>query len=281
MKQLWLSLLLAMIAINVYGSPLLPWGPTSSEMALLPPYCKVRATDNTHSQEFRRWLAILGPKFMGMHHYCAGLNYINRYRFLVGDPHRSYYLSQAVPEIDYVAHDMPANFPLASEIYLNRGIAHQLMGKVADAIEDFTKSIDHNPKQVLAYIRLADLYKKIRRKSDALESVTKGLKHVPNSKALQKTYLELGGQKPFPVPDKPKIKAKVDKTPAKVGGGELKSEPTLDPKPSKSVVKSMSTDNRNKADGSPKYMEDSDRGEVTQPKIGTPTNPYCRFCPPE
>jgi hypothetical protein len=46
----------------------------------------------------------------------------------------------------------------------------------------------------------ADLHVTTNSPARALETVTEGLCHVPDSKALQRRYLELGGKKPFPEP---------------------------------------------------------------------------------
>lgn len=193
--------LLALFAAHSYGSDLLPWGPTPSEMLLLPPYCKVRATDNHKTAEWRLWEKRLGKKFIDMHHYCAALNNINRYLYRGNDPNRDYYLSLVVREIDYVARGMPRNFPLAGDIYLNRGIALELQGKKVEAAADFSRAIQHNPRLTRAYVHLADINSQVGDKAKALEIVKAGLDHQPNSKLLQKRYAELGGQAP-PAPSK-------------------------------------------------------------------------------
>ena len=264
MKQCILAFLIVLFAVHAYGSPLLPSMPSATEIALLPPYCKVKFTASAHSPEYRMWLDRLGPKYLNFHHYCEGLNYINRYRMLYGDEHRDYYLSLAVPQIDIVAGNMPADFPLASEVYLNRGIAHKLMGNDGAAIVDFTKSIDHNPNQMWAYTYLVELYKKGGRKDDALKLVTIGLKRIPESKALQRIYLDLGGREPFPAPDQPLM-----------GSAQDNIEPGVAAKPNPSIK--QTTPEASTIKGETNAVDE----ETNQPKIGTPTNPYCRFCPPE
>lgn len=220
----------------------------------------------------------VGPRFIDLHHYCAGLNYINRYQYRISDKNRGYYLGRAVPEIDYVAKNMPHDFPLAGEIYLNRGIALQLMHKDAMAIADFYRAIEHDPKQVAAYLAIADYHEKTRNKSKALEIVTTGLRHVPDNKRLQKRYLALGGKEPFPAPDATRSNSResdpVDQSlPAPAA---TKETPALVSKP----VHDTSVD---AADGSApqglKGEQTKDTDGEAKPGIGSPTNPYCRFCP--
>lgn len=264
MKQCGLILILIAISVHAHGANLLPIRPTPSEMALLPEYCKIKYTYEAHTPEFHLWLQRLGPTFYGIHHYCEGLNYINRYRYMVGDKHRDYYLSRAVPSINDVANSMPPDFPLASEVYLNRGIAYKLKGDTTTAIKDFNNSLNHDPKQLWAYVNLIELYKKVGKKDEALKFASTGLKNIPGSKALQRIYLDLGGQEPFPIPDHLKIESKTNGVATGVGSG------------TGSGIK------KTQIDAAPETGEaDAVNGGTSLPKIGTPTNPYCRFCPPE
>jgi len=268
--------------MSASGANLLPMGPSAAEMALLPEYCKVRATDNHQSPEFQSWMQRIGPQFIDLHHYCAGLNYINRYQYRVSDKNRGYYLGRAVPEIDYVAKNMRPDFPLAGEIYFNRGIALQLMHKDAQAIADFFRAIEHDPNQVRAYLAIADAYLKAKNKSKALEIVTNGLHIVPESKALQRRYLELGGKKPFPVADAPPlikketeegdpIKSALDVVVESPGAVGAASKPTQGS--GQGIADAQSSENSS-GGGDAKRSDES-----KPPEIGSPTNPYCRFCP--
>jgi tetratricopeptide (TPR) repeat protein len=221
----------------------------------------------------------VGPKFLGIHHYCAGLNYINRYQYRVTDKNRKYYLSRAVPEIDYVAKDMPPGFPLAGEIYLNRGIALQLMGKDAEALTDFNRALQRDSGQVQAYLAIADYHVKKKNKSAALDVVSTGLKNVPDNKRLQRRYLELGGKEPFPVaeaPTSPDAKAVPDDQ-VKPGSNDSVTAPS---EPSASAAP-MGPDASSVADPAPENRGDEEKAtnESTKTEIGSPTNPYCRFCP--
>jgi len=263
MSRHWLSILLLLFSMHAQGE-LLPFMPSPSELALLPDYCKARFTEQ-HSPEYQAWAQRVGPKFLSIHHYCAGLNYINRYQRLVNDEKRAYYLSRAVPEIDYVAQAMPAGFLLAGEIYLNRGIAYRLMRNDAAAARDFAKAIEHDPNQVRAYVYLSEFHARTGKKAQALELVSLALQRVPGNKALQRKYLELGGKEPFPVAPEggTAMPQTEDAPPASTFGVEVAPIPSSD-----------------NADKLPQGVEDRSRDEeAKQPTIGAPGNPYCRFCP--
>lgn len=273
MSRRWVGVLLLMFAMQVQGGELLPFMPSASEMALLPEYCKVRFTDQ-HSPQYQAWMQRVGPKFLDMHHYCAGLNYINRYQRLANDEKRDYYLSRAVPEIDYVANNMPADFVLAGEIYLNRGIAYRLMRNDAAAAGDFMRAIERDPRQVRAYLYLSDIQMKSGDKAQALALVSRGLEHVPAAKALQRKYLELGGKEPFPKAETPPVPEAV--APVKGdGGGEL----AVTPNPGTSPMESMPALEQGTGHTPERVENGAAGGESKQRPIGSPTNPYCRFCP--
>ena len=264
----WLCIVFLFFSLPAGGAEL-PWGPTPAEMALLPEYCQVRAIDNQGSPAFRAWMQALAPKFLGIHHYCAGVNYINRYLHLVNDPKRKYYLSRAVPEIDYVAKDMPPNFPIAGEVYMHRGLANKLMKKEAAAASDFVKAIKHDPNQVRAYLYLSEIYAAAGNKDKALEFTTIALKRVPDSKTLQQRYLEYGGKKPFPQPD---IAPTVPEERAAVPAQQESLPSDGEPRPS-SQANGLALPEENE----PKENESAEEAE--RPVIGVPGNPYCRFCP--
>lgn len=258
------SLLMLMWTVSASGANVLPWAPSASELALLPEYCKVRATDNQRSPEFKSWMQRIGPKFVDIHHYCAGLNFINRYQNLVSDRNRKFYLSRALSQIDYFAKDMPPDFPLAGDVYLNRGVALQLMGRDAAALTDFTKALERDPKQVRAYLEIASFHEKNRHKSKALDIVTTGLRQVPESKRLQRKYLSLGGEQPFqkaPLIEEDTVATELEKPNSEVSVDGTGEEGAVS-KPSQNAE-----------------SEGTGKGEEQKPRIGTPNNPYCRFCP--
>ena len=57
------------------------WPKSEAEFALLPPYCKARMGPgkglNVPESEVAKWKQVLGPGFIHVHHFCAGLNTMN------------------------------------------------------------------------------------------------------------------------------------------------------------------------------------------------------------
>jgi tetratricopeptide (TPR) repeat protein len=271
-----LGVVAALLLSTSHAEELLPEKPSPAEIAVLPDYCKARSLD-PHSSEFDVWQKRLGQKFLGIHHYCFGLNYVNRY-FTSRERHRrDYYLGQAVPAMDYVMKDMPDSFPLAGEMYLNRGYAYKLMGNKAQAAADFTKAVALGPNQPQAYARLIDSYLDSKNKAKALEMASNGLAHLPGNRLLQRKYLELGGKEPFPKPvDGTATAASKEAAPAqadKTAGTDSSDTPAAQATPG-DVGKSAQ-------ESGPKDVKpgDADSNAPKPAPIGVPGNPYCRFCP--
>jgi tetratricopeptide (TPR) repeat protein len=204
----------------------------------------------------------MGAGFLHIHHYCFALNFMNRARGMSSsNKDRKGALGAAITNFDYVLRNTQPDFYLRPEILMNRGIALSMMNRTGEAVGDLLKAIEANPKQARAYTTLADMYDKQKNRSKALEIVTEGLRHNPDTKSLKRRYTELGGKLPYPAPIEPApIAVEADKP-------DAVSAPASD-------ADSMSP-GESAADATPSPTETPE----TPPKIGSPTNPYCRFCP--
>ncbi|MHB8760548.1 MAG: tetratricopeptide repeat protein [Thiobacillus sp.] len=235
------------------------WAPSPAEMAALPPYCAARF--NEGSPAFRSWRTSMGSDFVHLHHYCAGINFINRARASVSAARKDM-LVAAVREFDYVLDHVSSGFHLRSEILMNRGVALSLLKRDGEAIGNLLEAIKLDPRQPRAYSALADLYGK-QNPGKALEAVSEGLRHNPDAKALQRRYTELGGKLPYPAA----IVAPAPVAPSEEAAGAAaeKAAPAAD---SAAAIAPA-------AAPAPAPAQDA----PAPAKIGSPTNPYCRFCP--
>lgn len=225
----------------------LSFNPNAQEMLLMPPYCKVKFTAPQDSPEWQAWRARIGENFIDLHHYCAALNFVNRYWGARNALDRSFYLKEAMGNFDYMVKAAKPGFPLLAELYSNRGDVFKLQGQPAQAIEDYNRAIKINPGLSKPYLQLIDLYEGEKQRGKSLEVATQGVRNNPASKALQRRYLELGGKRPFPKPAQAEASADAPATKSESGASEQ-------------VAPARTTDE-------------------PPPKIGSPTNPYCRFCP--
>lgn len=230
--------------------------PTEQEYATLPPFCKEKI-EKKNLAENKTWSDSFGANtWLHMHHYCQGLNDINRYYRASNAQQKKGFLSSAVGQFDYMTGHLPPDSVLLAEVYQNRGRVFLLQGQDANGVKDLHKALELNPKIARTYLMLADQFERGPGKDKALQLVSEGLRHVPTSKGLQRRYQELGGKLPFPEPyEKPAEQNVAAETKAAA------DTPAAD----------KATPNPTEAE-TPKPAE-------TKPAIGMPGNPYCRYCP--
>lgn len=250
-------LLMGFMAMLPLSGALASWAPTPAELRTLPPYCAARFDQG--SVAFKDWQSRMGPDFIHIHHYCVGLKLLNAARSSISNK-RNEILGASVREFDYVLTHAAPDFYMRPEILTNRGVALSIMTRDGEAIGNLLEAIRLDPKQPRAYMTLTDLYDKVKDRAKALETVSEGLRHNPDTKSLQRRYTELGGKLPFPEP----IQA----------AGQKAVPQTEAPTSTQAAVPEVAPDAPAKAADSA-----SPPTAIEAPKIGSPTNPYCRFCP--
>lgn len=250
-----LELILGLAGIVLAQSVAAEWAPSKTELSALPPYCAARFDEK--SDAFKTWKASMGPDFVHIHHYCAGLNFVNRSYSMASTKSRMEMLNAAVRNFDYILTHTQPSFYLRPDALMNRGIALSMMQNQGEAIGSLHKAIEMNPRLPRAYMTLADLYDKIKDRGKALETISDGLRHNPDTKSLQRRYTELGGKLPYPEPIRPEQAPDTQAiTPTDAASSAVTATPT-EPDKSEPVATPASAE---------------------QPKIGSPNNPYCRFC---
>ncbi len=226
------------------------YGPTDLERAMLPPYCGGPGGGD--------WAKILGPDRVWNNHTCYGINRINRYFRSRSATDKEYHLTTALKDFDYSVGHLPERFPLMPEILYYRGLTHQLMGRDAQAMADWLKSISMDKLYVKSITALADLYAKAGKQAKALELVTEGLRNSPEAKSLKRQYTSLGGKLPYP---EAYVAKPVETPPAKAA----------------EAVNSVSTEAEPNANV-PASLPLPVQQQPAVPVTGSKTNPWCRFC---
>lgn len=250
----------ALVCLGVLASPVHAFRPTDREMGTLPPYCAARF-DSSTSPAFRTWRQSMGQDFMHIHHYCAGLNFLNRAYARSPGKDRDGTLGAAVRNFDYVLEHTRTDFSLRPEVLMQRGLALSLANKPGEAIGNLNQALAMNPRLPRAYLALADMLVKQKNTARALEVITQGLRFNPDVRSLQRRYTELGGVLPYPRVEVPQAEA----GPVPVETPASEAAPT----PAAPVATTPA--------GEPPVPEAAP--VVSEPKIGIPGNPYCRFCP--
>lgn len=234
---------------------------TDGELRVLPPYCVARLKHLPGQYEY--WNNALGPDFLHTHHYCDALAFINRYYTARTPQMKTTNLQGALGGLNYMLSHASQSYSLMPEIYLNRGVVLTLMKKDGDALRDLLKALELNPKLIRGYTLVSDFYTKIKRPDEALKVVTEGLRHNPGNALLQRLYQKSGGKLPYPEPITPEPEKSLQPSPTPAA-------------PSPATLQIPAMDDKLPTQAQPGTPADA--SPPANAKIGTPSNPWCRFC---
>ncbi len=265
MKKYWI---VASLLTSMPAWAILPYGATPAEQAM----CQERVYSR---------LGGSNQNTMHMHHYCDGLRFINRAYTSIGNKQdRSYYLGESINNFDYVLRHTQENYVMRGEVHVGKARALKLEGKKGEAAGEYFKALRYFPNASAIYRALADLFQEMGDKPKALEMITEGLRQSPDSKGLKRRYTALGGKLPYP-------EAAPKTIPAEMASVQIKPEvsPEAAP-PSKETVGQASVapseqsklKTEVKDEPEPAATQTKRAEPVASPKIGSPSNPYCRFC---
>lgn len=237
-----------------------PRVPSAKELTLLPPYCAHTQIISKHygrqqsatqyDATTKPFVDLYGWDFWHLHHYCFGLTAAFRAYRQTSPSGRKGELIRSVGEYDYVIRAVSPSSVILPEVHMQRGISLIKLQRGAEAVLELKRAIQLNPHYVRAYIELSDYYLDTKRKNLALQVLEDGLSVLPDTKSLQKRYAELGGTKTFAQAEVPP------------------QEPATTPEAISAPEAAQPVQEQQQAE--PPRIEE---------KIGTPTNPYCRFCP--
>ena len=253
---------------------------SKAELALMPPYCTAYY-GNFHGMPQLQDSPLrhtIPAGCTSVHHYCDGLKFILRADRTMGskqiDFGYGYNVQNAIANIKSVIDEWRGAAPrcsLRAEAHTNLAKSLLRMGKrqpaaASQAIDNLNQAIELAPEFLQSYLTLADVYIDNGQKGKAKGIVEEGLVHIPNSKALAKRYVGLGGNlstikpvtKPAPATIEENVTTGKASQPIEVKPIEVKS---IEEKPAE--LKS----------------ESNTGSESPTPKIGSQKSPYCRFCP--
>lgn len=150
------------------------------------PYCKARYVGTSvgsnskyaklvSKEEQERWRNYLGEVQHHIHHYCAGLTYLTRARFLAGS--QDLY-KNAVKEMVYTYDKANLDTPIYSEISANYGLALYGAKRRLDAFKVLKLGITRQPSADASYIAIAAILTKEKSFQEAIEYLESGHKVI-------------------------------------------------------------------------------------------------------
>ncbi|EXI86009.1 MAG: putative Zn-dependent protease [Candidatus Accumulibacter sp. BA-94] len=173
---------------------------TAAELAAAPRYCPYTqaygrsGSPDAPSAEAKRWVAILGPTFWHLHHYCWGKMHLQRaMRSTTSEQERKHLLSTAVGDYGYVIKNGSRDFILLPEIYVGIGEIELLLAHPQEANRAFAAARALKPDYGPAYSHWAEFLMHSGQKAEAKQLVKTGLEYNPDAKTLREQYRLLGG----------------------------------------------------------------------------------------
>ncbi|HFB98035.1 MAG TPA: glycosyltransferase, partial [Bryobacterales bacterium] len=166
-----LALLLCVIAAGgalhtVQARTVGQWMPTAAELRTLPGYCqdRFRYGPSRKHPVIARWYRTFGDDFIHIHHFCAGLNFLNRAKMALGDKRRrAFNYQRAYGNLSYIITHVSPRFPLLPAARYYRGQALEGMGRTAEAVRDYLAAIELKPAYPPPYVALAELHRRAGR----------------------------------------------------------------------------------------------------------------------
>jgi tetratricopeptide (TPR) repeat protein len=173
---------------------------TAAELAAAPRYCPYTqgygrsGTPDAPSAEAKRWVAIMGPTFWHLHHYCWGKMHLQRaMRSSVTEQERKHLLGTVVGDYRYVIGNAKRDFILLPEIYAGIGEVELRLGRPQEASRAFAEARALKPDYSPGYSHWAEYLMRSGQKAEAKQLVRTGLEYNPDAKTLREQYRLLGG----------------------------------------------------------------------------------------
>lgn len=229
---------------------------------------------NTYRSDQRAQLPSFPNSFYGQTHYCLAVEAHNKLFSTTNPQQRRFLVQTVVGETSYILSHNQESHPLMPEVYALRGRA-QMQGKQMPQAEgSLNKALQLDPSHVGAMHTLATLYMETNRKAKATETVKAGVAIDPGHKGLRRLARELGVKVEDPRPGEAGQEKPTSKT-----------APALEPTtpPPASVKQAPVPPLVNGKDGAEKTEKAKPEAKYPSPSstppTGSPTNPWCRFCP--
>lgn len=111
------------IFLNVaFAQPKVQFAPTQNELAMLPEPCRVILKGGSFAAAYPDW-----HRGLARHHYCFGLNFMNRAGFSLDKSEKKFNLQSAVGEFEYVIVHAPPSSPDLQEVKMRKSMAEQML----------------------------------------------------------------------------------------------------------------------------------------------------------
>ena len=158
---------------------------SETEFSSWPMYCQARYASLTYLSQRHAYTSNFSPTlieqaraqlgadtFERVHHWCAGMTWLNRARLELDPKMREFQLSEAKNESVFTLQGLPAESTINPSIFVTLGQICQEQQNFTCASENFDKAIAARPTDALSYSALALMHRK-RKQLDVARDVLK------------------------------------------------------------------------------------------------------------
>ncbi len=175
--------------------------PREAEWASWPPHCRARysvspAATGTpfygavNPAEVQQWQARLTDKvWEHMHHYCAGLAWLQRAQLATSSKSRKSALHAASREVSYTQRHLKPGQPLFPEVTVTAARVSGESGNLQQGINTLERAIAAQPTTPEFYVALYSLQKRAKRLDPAVEALRRGDEATAGKSAEIKYFL--------------------------------------------------------------------------------------------
>jgi tetratricopeptide (TPR) repeat protein len=169
--------------------------PTPAQWASWPPYCRARYPSTTigassgfsravSPEEVERWRRIGGERtFDAVHHYCAGIVYLEEARTESDPKKHQFLLNRALEEVGYTYERAEQESPIYPDIVIGLARVKEQLGNTAEAIKLLENVIESHPDRADLYGALAIIQRRNGKREEARATLLKGDKALDGKSA--------------------------------------------------------------------------------------------------
>ena len=195
-----LALFAATLGVTGTATAMAPNNITEAEMKLIPPYCPDTNTFGYGGAQYNsspnapKWVAMMGPTFWAMHHYCWALIHLSRIeRPSTPEMVRRNTRLEALGDLKFVLEHGERSSVVMPEVLTKVGEVQLALGEVREANDAYAEARSLRPDYWPAYYQWGEYLRRSGKKDEAKKITEEGLSYAPTSKSLRLLYTALGG----------------------------------------------------------------------------------------
>lgn len=200
-------LTIALLPMDVFGNMNKGYHVYPEELKTLPRWCQCRMLIKNHVvgrhpgekvpdtmiQEDKKWAKAIGEDIIVFtHHYCAGLNWINRYKLsLVSlyegvESDRERALESALGEFKFMRGRLTPKHALYYSMLMNEAYIFREQKNIAQAVKNYQEIMKLKPGYAPAYVEYAGLLISLGKTMDAKKILQVGLEKTNSEKSIER-----------------------------------------------------------------------------------------------